>query len=265
MANSILNLAVQQVLGQTSPEPEKIPLHWSPWATVGVRGVLRELRPDFYRVMMEDSELLHLIPWEGKKLSFWEVLADISFQRYQIRRKEILSVLAYLSSEMIESLSTVDPKMLWKNLELLIPEISSYQKKTKYNDVLISEVELRARLDGKVATDKVEMWLGDYTPATFEFYKVNGCPIDNRFVAMLTRTQHGRYPVQVPRHCDLSPLPEVGEEVYIFPTPAKVSRVADNSAKPRTTWLPADQLAQTIGNSPIAGALYPSMGTIPLM
>jgi hypothetical protein len=267
MANSTLDLAVKQVLAsasETTPNREEIPKHWNPWATSGVRGTLQMV--EFYpgkapmaRVMMEDSELLHIVSWEGKQMPFWEVLADIALQRYLVRRKEILSVLSFLSPTEIKNLETVNQKFVWSELEKLIPNIPNYKSK-KYADVLLPEDDLRKAIDWKISAEQIDWMLGAYTPTTIEHYRTKGCPIDNRFGAVLQRTYMGRFPVQVPRHNELSPLPQIGEEIYIMPVQVTIGSVTDASQKPRTIWETAKNLSADLGSSPLH--LYPALSSV---
>jgi hypothetical protein len=194
--------------------------------------------------------LTSMMTWEGKEMEVWQVLSDISKQRYLIRRKEILSLLIFVHERGLrDNLSQCsEQKMFYEHLYNSLSR--ELQGDFKFGDKVLGvfsdeETLMKKVLSCSYSQSDVLFWLGEYRGTDLDWYLDNGIPLDNGFSAETVLIEGKALFKQVPRNVDFVRLPKAfaqGEDmvdstIYIAPIATSANDLTNKSNKPVTTWM----------------------------
>jgi hypothetical protein len=217
--------------------------HWEAGRENHLRG--------FVSLDRKEAEVIltSLITWEGKSLEVWQVLSDISRQRYLIRRKEILALIIFMDSPGLRNDLTKcsQQKMFYEDhYNSLSRDLQGdFKFGDKIKGVFSDEaILMKNALDCGYSQSDLNFWLGDYKPTTLEWYLDHGIPLDTGFSAETVLIEGNTLLKQVQRNIDFVRLPKayasggdkVDSTIYITPIPACANGVTNRSNKPVTSW-----------------------------
>jgi hypothetical protein len=195
--------------------------------------------------------LSNLMVWEEKPMEVWQVLSDISRQRYLVRRKEILALLIFVHERGLrENLSQrSQQKMFYDDLNNSFSR--ELQNEFKFGDKILGVFSDEVTLMNKALScgysqSDILYWLGDYKPTTLEHYLTHGIPLDTGFSAETVLIGGKKtFFKQVPRNKDYVKPPRAFVEgndildsiIYIVPITVSGNGMTNRSNKPVTSWM----------------------------
>jgi hypothetical protein len=217
-------------------------------------GTGRPLTRGFASLNPKQAEIIlsTLEQWEEKKMEVWEILNDISYQRYKIHRLEILALLLELKPEdWVEICPNVMDQTSERQYAFrdLLGSASADLRKA-FNDVIkveatngLEESRLMVKAIVSGFTESFLEWvLGEHTPKNLQWYIENGIPMDTKFSAETLLIDGKTLLQQVNVNEDFVKLPapfiEGGNNLtestaYITPVPSGTGKWIS----PRTTWM----------------------------
>jgi hypothetical protein len=207
----------------------------------------------FVSLNCKEAEIIltSMMVWEEKPMEVWQVLSDISHQRYFVRRKEILALLIFVHERgmRVNLAQCYTQKMFYEDLynSLLSDLQGDFRFGDKIHGVFSDEATLMKKaLDCGYSQSDLDFWLGEYQPTTLEWYLNHGIPLDTGFSAETVLVGGQKTLLkQVPRNRDYvkPPKPYVNGNdilesiVYIIPIAKSGNSLTNRSNKPVMSWI----------------------------